>query len=197
LFATTAGRRTRAPRSWLAPPTSPTTTHTTTSTTSTSSKLAHLLAVNEFFTRLAAEAAEAGGGLREWWGERRAAAAFGGALAPDGYGRVELGGGSLAFLLELDRGSEPHARLQEKERRYLRELPVRDLAAQRPLVLLLVPSAARAERATAGLAGDTLAVHVWAPESGRSPLALLRDAHAAQVFEPDDTDLAPPPAPHA
>jgi len=167
-----------------------------------SSKLAHLLAVNEFFTRLAAEAAEAGGALREWWGERRTAAAFGGALAPDGYGRVELGGGSLAFLLELDRGSEPHARLQEKERRYLRELPASDLAAQRPLALLLVPSTARAERASAELEVHALVVKVWTPERGGSPLALLRDAHAAagsdaRSTEPDDTDLAPPPAPHA
>jgi hypothetical protein len=162
-----------------------------------SSKLAHLLAVNEFFTRLAAEAAEAGGGLREWWGERRAAAAFGGALAPDGYGRVELAGSSLALLLELDRGSEPHARLQEKERRYLRELPASDLAEQHPLVLLLVPSAARAEHAAAALDGNTLAVQVWTPDSGRSPLALLRDAHPRDVPGPDNTDLAPPPAPHA
>jgi len=85
-----------------------------------------------------------------------------GALAPDGYGRVELGGRSLAFLLELDRGSEPHARLQDKARRYARELPASDLAEQRPLLLLLVPSAARAARATAELGSETPAV-VHAP----------------------------------
>ena len=178
-----------------------------------SSKLPHLLAVNEFFTRLAAEAAEAGGALREWWGERRAAATFGGALAPDGYGRVELGGRSLAFLLELDRGSEPHARLQEKARRYARELPASDLAAQQPLPLLLVPSAARAARASAELGSETLIAKVWTPTDGGSPLALLRDAHAershhsrspgqpladrTETEETDATDLAPPPAPHA
>jgi hypothetical protein len=138
-----------------------------------SSKLAHQLAVNEFFTRLAAEARQAGGSLREWWGERRAAAAFTGALAPDGYGRLEDDGNSIPFLLELDRGNEQHSRLQEKARRYARELPRSELAEQHPLVLLLVPSAARAEHAE-----ETLLVPaVWTPQSGGSPLVLVRAAH--------------------
>src|SRR5262249_31253235 len=132
-------------------------------------------------SRLAADAAAAGGGLREWWGERRAAAAFGGALAPDGYGRLELDSDSLAFLLELDRGSEQHTRLQDKATRYARELPASALADQDPLVLLLVPSPARAERAARTIGDSTLVVSVWTPTTSHSPLALLRDAHATAL----------------
>jgi hypothetical protein len=152
-----------------------------------SSKLAHQLAVNEFFTRLAAEARQAGAGLREWWGERRAAAAFTGALAPDGYGRIETDGESIAFLLELDRGSEQHARLHEKARRYARELPRSELAEQNPLVLLLVPSPARAERAAQALAGEPppIFVKVWTPQAGASSLALVHEAHAVRDHRPE------------
>src|SRR6266508_2753447 len=53
-----------------------------------SSKLAHQLAVNEFFTRLADEAKQAGGALDRWWGERRSRDALNGIAMPDGYGRL-------------------------------------------------------------------------------------------------------------
>jgi hypothetical protein len=52
-----------------------------------SQKLDHQLEVNEFFTRLAEDARQAGGRLLEWWGERRCLAALEGRVAPDGYGR--------------------------------------------------------------------------------------------------------------
>jgi hypothetical protein len=111
-------------------------------------------------------------------------AAFSGALAPDGYGRLELPGETISFLLELDRATEPHKRLEEKARRYARELARSDLAQQQPLVLLLVPTAARAQRAAASLANYPVHLRplVWTPETGGSPLALLRaqtrDRHA-------------------
>jgi hypothetical protein len=149
-----------------------------------SSKLTHQLAVNEFFTQLAAEARQAGATLREWWGERRAAAAFAGALAPDGYGRIELGGDSIAFLLELDRGNEPHSRLHEKAQRYARELPRSELAVRKPLVLLLVPSPARAEHAHEVLASEPapIVVKVWTPQAGGSPFAIAHEARAGWDF---------------
>jgi Replication-relaxation len=142
-----------------------------------SSKLAHQLAVNEFVTRLTDEARAAGGGLESWWGERRARAALAGIVAPDGYTRLRLPGEPpIELLLELDRGTEDHQRLREKARRYAKALPRSDLNA---FVLLLVPSAGRAERAAAALAPSAapIVVHVWTPERGGSPLALVRDAH--------------------
>jgi len=142
-----------------------------------SSKLAHQLAVNEFFTRLAEDARTAEGSLETWWGERRARAALANLISPDGYGRLRLPGEPpVGLLLELDRGTEDHQRLREKARRYAKALPRSDLNA---FVLVLVPSASRAERAAAELAASAapIAVRVWTPERGRSTLALVRDAH--------------------
>jgi hypothetical protein len=151
-----------------------------------SSKLAHQLAVNEFFTRLADDARTTGAALAEWWGERRAAAAFAGRLAPDGYGRLQLQqGDSVSFLLELDRSTEPHRRLCEKADRYSRELPRSSLAAHHPFVLLLTPSTERTAAAADALAGGRVPIRTasWTPASARSPLALItaaaRDTAAA------------------
>jgi hypothetical protein len=143
-----------------------------------SSKLAHQIAVNEFCSRLAEDARDAGGLLESWWGERRARAALANLIGPDGYARLRLPGEPpLELLLELDRGTEDHQRLREKARRYAKALPRSDLDA---FVLLLVPSAARAEHAAAELAASAapIAVRVWTPARGRSPLALVRDAQA-------------------
>ena len=145
-----------------------------------SSKLAHQLAGNEFVTRLAEEALAAGGGVDPWWGERRAAELLDRIVSPDGYARLELPDEpALDLLLELDRGTEDHQRLREKGRRYAKALARSDLAE--PLVLLLVPSLGRAERAAGTLAASPapIAVAVWTAEQGRSPLALIRDSSAA------------------
>jgi len=143
-----------------------------------SSKLNHQLAVNDFFSRLAEDARACGGALAEWWGERRAAAAFAGRLAPDGYGRLQLKNESTSFLLELDRGTEPHQRLREKTDRYTRELPQSDLAHQQPLVLLLTPTPTRTAAAADSLAGSSIPIHTatWTPTSDRSPLELVQAA---------------------
>jgi Replication-relaxation len=139
----------------------------------TSSKRQHQLAVNELFTRLAADARARGGSLREWWGERRTAAAFAGHLQPDGYGHLQLDNHSSRFLLELDRGTETHARLVEKAARYQRELPRSELAALQPAVLLLTPSKERTATAADALAGSDIQTATWTPESTRSPLDLV------------------------
>ena len=138
-----------------------------------SSKREHQLAVNEFFTRLADDACAAGGTLAEWWGERRTAGAFAGRLQPDGYGHLHLKGQSIRFLLELDRGTETHARLVEKANRYQRELPRSELANLRPLVLLLTPSKERTDAAAYAFAGSDMQTATWEPASERSPLDLL------------------------
>jgi hypothetical protein len=151
-----------------------------------SSKLTHQLEVNEFFTRLAEEAQTAGGALERWWGERRARAALTGIVSPDGYAQLRLPGARpIELLLELDRGTEDHQRLREKARRYAKALPRTELNA---FVLLLVPSAARAERASDTLAAGAvpIVVRVWTPASGGTPLALVReaDAHTARRLDP-------------
>jgi Replication-relaxation len=167
-----------------------------------SSKLAHQLEVNEFFTRLAEEAREAGGRLAAWWGERRCLAALGGQAAPDGFGRLELPGQApLSFLLELDRASEEHERLRQKARRYARALPRSELAADDPVVVVAAPTPARRDNLAQALATSSvpLRVVVWTPE--RPPLAALREAlplaHAHLSITDDESALAPPPAPHA
>ncbi len=165
---------------------------------SRSQTLTHQLEVNEFFTRLADEARQAGGRLGEWWGERRCLAALDGQAAPDGYGKLVLPGRRpVSFLLELDRASEDHHRLRQKARRYDKALPRSPLADEEPLLLLTVPSQPRRDNAAAALAGSDVPtrVAVWTPTD--SPLALLRDAFNDFPPHTDDRslDLAPLPAP--
>ena len=141
-----------------------------------SPKLAHQLEVNEFLTQLAVEARDAGGALREWWGERRGAQALGGIVAPDAYAEVELPGERVAFLLELDRGTEDLARLQAKARRYAKALPRSVFAERPPPVLLAVRTSGRATRVVDALsdARARIAPIVWLPDE--SPLAAVREA---------------------
>ncbi len=138
-----------------------------------SSKLAHQLAVNEFCSRLAADARVAGGKLERWWGERRAAQLLDRIVTSDAYLRLRTGNGvELELLLELDRGTEDHQRLRDKARRYTKALRRSDRHLQ---VLLLVPSFARAERANAELTTSAapITAAVWTPDRGRSPLRLI------------------------
>jgi Replication-relaxation len=144
-----------------------------------SSKLAHQLAVNEFFTRLTDDARAAGGALERWWGERRSGDLLNGIANPDGYGRLCLPNEpALEFLLELDRGSEDHGRLKEKARRYAKALPRSEL--REPFVLLLLPSPERTARAVETVAASAapIVARTWAPESNGAPLALVREAHS-------------------
>jgi Replication-relaxation len=144
-----------------------------------SSKLAHQLAVNEFFTRLNEDAREAGAVLERWWGERRSRDALNGIATPDGYGRLCLPGEpALEFLLELDRGTEDQGRIKDKARRYGKALPRSEL--RDPLVLLLLPSSERTTRAAESVAVSAapIVARTWTADSVVSPLALVRDAHA-------------------
>jgi len=108
---------------------------------------------------------------------------------PDGYAHLRLADETdLELLLELDRGTEDHQRLREKARRYAKAIPRGDLDA---FVLLLVPSAARADRAADSLSATAapIVVRVWTPTSGGSPLALVREAHARSVNRLDPAAL--------
>jgi hypothetical protein len=145
-----------------------------------STKLNHQLTVNEFFTRLAEEAQAQHGSLSQWWGERRATAMLDGIVQPDGYARVELRDGLLELLLELDRGTEPHARLVDKARRYAKALH-RTAAADHMHVIIAVPSAARAQRAreTLDAIDAPVTTFVWTPDSPSTLAALLRQLEAS------------------
>jgi hypothetical protein len=126
----------------------------------------HLIAVNEFATRLHEEALDSGGALTEWLGERGAHDLMRGILTPDSYLALDLPRRQTRHvLLELDRGTEDHVRLQAKTRRYAKAIPRSRLAKLDPLVLLLVPSVGRARAVTASLAGSPvpIAVRPWTP----------------------------------
>ena len=136
----------------------------------------HLHAVNDFATRLHEEARHAGGGLSRWLGERGAHELMRGILTPDSYLALDLPGEPARHvLLELDRGTEDHARLQAKARRYAKAIPRSHLHKLDPLILLLVPTAGRAQAVAASLleAPRPVAVEAWAP-GGESPLAVIQ-----------------------
>jgi hypothetical protein len=155
--------------------------HATALAVATSAKLAHHVEVNELMTRLAQDAAAAHGSLSEWYGERTTYRMLAGIATPDGYGVLNLPGlPPVHLLLELDRGTEPAERLHEKAVRYARAIPRSTLRDMSPLILLVVPTAARARTARAALAetGVPISVAVWSPTSTRSALALVSEAAA-------------------
>lgn len=146
-----------------------------------STKLAHHIEVNELVTRLAHDTRQAGGTLAEWYGERTLHDLFDGALTPDSYVVLRLPERPPAHLLvELDRATETAERLREKATRYGDLLPDSPLADTNPLVILAVPTPARARTATAAVAGThaPLAVVVWSPASTHSALATVTTAGA-------------------
>jgi hypothetical protein len=93
-----------------------------------SPKLHHHIEINEFFAQLAYEATMQRGGLTEWYGERAIHGLFRGIIWPDGYGVLTLRDRPpIHFLLELDRATEPTAKLRDKAsatRRRSQEAPL-------------------------------------------------------------------------
>jgi hypothetical protein len=149
-----------------------------------SRNLAHHVEANELFTRLAVDANRAGGALTEWYGVRTLAHMFAGAVLPDGYGVLRMPGrAALHVLLELDRGTEASRILREKAKRYAEILPRSSLHDHNPFVILAVPSARRAQTATAAIAntGAPIAVAVWNASATQSALAIVTNAAVATV----------------
>lgn len=138
--------------------------------------LAHRLAVNEFFVRLAVEARAVGGALREWYGERTTQRLFDGIVAPDGYGVVALPDRDpLHVLLELDRGTEPLSRIRDKADRYAKAVPRSELADANPLVLFVAQTSRRTEsmRRVLSEAKQVPFAVVWALEPGTDVLPAI------------------------
>lgn len=84
-----------------------------------SPSLAHTVAVNGFFTALAAAARQdPAAELTVWWTERQCRRAWPDGIRPDGYGRWRVTVGSTPhetdFFLEMDRGTETLARVTAK-----------------------------------------------------------------------------------
>jgi hypothetical protein len=144
-----------------------------------SATLAHHIAVNKFFARLAVEARAAGGALREWHGERTTQGLLDGIAAPDGYGVITLPDRDpLHLLLQLDRGTEPLSRIRDKVDRYAKALPRSELADADPLVLFVVPSQRRASgiMRTVGAAPIGRVAAAWEPDERMHVLALFGEA---------------------
>jgi hypothetical protein len=141
-----------------------------------SPKLHHHIEINEFFARLAYEATMQRGGLTEWYGERAIHGLFRGIIWPDGYGVLTLSDRPpIHFLLELDRATEPTAKLRDKAKRYATAIPRSTLADLHPLVILAVPNQGRARAASAAVAGTgaPISVATWSRTSIHAPLAIV------------------------
>lgn len=167
----------------------------------TSAKLTHQVEANELLSRLAREAADAGGRLAEWYGERTLHGIFEATITPDAYGVIHLPGRPPIHLLaELDRDTEPAARLREKASRYPTAIAASALADTRPLILLAVPTAARANAARAAVSPSAapITVTVWSAADPRPLLALIaraapRDPLTDSAKPPSYADARPPP----
>jgi len=178
-----------------------------------SQRLAHLVATNGFFTALAATARRCApdAALAAWWSEARCAAAWGEHVRPDGYGRWQHAGTTVAFFLECDRGSEPHDRLAAKLDAYrnLREAtgPFRAYSTEATAILLWFHSSQREATfhqhtrpgpltvATAVAGIGEAAGPVWRrvgdPPAHRLPLAVAARVPAADsLIDPDRQDAA-------
>jgi len=156
--------------------------HSTALALANSIKLSHHVEINEFFACLAQEAAAAGGALTEWYGERTTHQLFGGTITPDGYGVVSLPARApLHILLELDRATEPAMRLHDKAIRYASAIPRSVLSHATPLVIIAVPTPARAQAAIDATANTEapITVAVWSKATPRSVLSILATAAAS------------------
>jgi hypothetical protein len=147
-----------------------------------SAKLRHHIEVNEFFSRLASEAAAQGGALTEWYGERTTQWLFQGRVTPDGYGVLNLAGREpLHILLELDRATEPVERLHGKATRYAQELPRSVLSDASPAIIMAVPTSARAQSASAAIATAAAPITVAVWDEHRSTLEIVTSAPPARL----------------
>ena len=80
-----------------------------------SPRLAHLVALNDWFATLVATARHRPGvRVEEWWSEARCAQNFGDLVRPDAWGRYREADRAVEFFLEFDMGTETLARLAAK-----------------------------------------------------------------------------------
>lgn len=138
--------------------------HATALALADSSKLRHRIEINEFFARLAEELAAVGGWLSEWYSERTTQHLFNTRLIPDGYAVLQLPHAAPVYvLLELDRATEPVARLRDKALRYAAEIPRSALSGMDPLIVIATSTPARVQAISdaTSIAGIQIAVALW------------------------------------
>jgi hypothetical protein len=122
-----------------------------------SPRLKHTRAANSFFTRMCHVARLNGNSVQvaEWRGEAWCARRWQTHVRPDGFARLDHAGQSFELLLELDLGTEPPHRLEDKMERYR----VLARAATAPdVVLFCFPSEAREANARRVLGGTAMPV---------------------------------------
>lgn len=122
-----------------------------------SPRLKHTRAANSFFTRMCHVARLNGNSVQvaEWRGEAWCARRWQTHVRPDGFARLDHAGHSFELLLELDLGTEPRNRLEDKMERYR----VLARAATAPdVVLFCFPSEAREANARLVLGGTAMPV---------------------------------------
>lgn len=130
--------------------------------------LPHLVAVNGFFSRLAYRCrGKAGYRLAEWWSERRATAEWQGLVRPDGIGRLRSPFTDVRFFFELDRGTEPSSRLEEKLAHYAR---VARIPNSPRVLLFLFPTERREAEARKALVNPGMVVLTGAEPGAADPL---------------------------
>ncbi|MGQ0678403.1 MAG: replication-relaxation family protein [Actinomycetota bacterium] len=80
-----------------------------------SPRLAHLVASNDFFSRLVRACRNSDDvSVTHWWGEDRTRRRWGQFVWPDAFGQVQHSGRKQSFFLELDLGTERPWRLAAK-----------------------------------------------------------------------------------
>jgi Replication-relaxation len=122
-----------------------------------SPRLKHTRGANSFFTRMCHVARLNGNPVQvaEWRGEAWCARRWQTHVRPDGFARLDHAGQSFELLLELDLGTEPRNRLEDKMERYR----VLARAATAPdVVLFCFPSEAREANARLVLGGTAMPV---------------------------------------
>jgi hypothetical protein len=134
--------------------------------------LDHLIATNEFFTRLVGHGRrDQDASLLRWWSERATAGAFGQRIHPDGHGVWADLDREIGFFLELDRGTEPLGRLADKLGSYRR---LRAEGGPPYAVLFALPSRTREQnlhRRLADRPAPSVVVATTSPEAGCDPAA--------------------------
>lgn len=132
-----------------------------------SQRLGHTVGVNGFFTALLRTArTRPGAALAEWWPERRAIAAWGELVRPDGYAVWVDGPARLPFFLEYDTGTERLARLAGKLDGYA---ALARAAGHPTWVLFAFPSPGREAAARRVLAHREVPVATAALRPGAAP----------------------------
>lgn len=166
--------------------------------------LRHLRETNGFFTRLAYECRQSADGtsLDLWLGERRSALP---PVRPDALGVVKGSTREISFWLEVDLGTETHARLEDKMDRYAANRLFKDLPQAVLFCFHSEDRETRARRALFNLANYTVATTtigrhqadplgaIWLPIRAGHRLRLpdLPRPHREGLFFSRDRDVLP------